>query len=229
MTFDRPRLLRCASLAAWAAFFIYLIVSNERLRYIGPRTQWVIEFGAIVLSVAALAHLPFLRSGHPREASRKDGLGALVVIAPILLTVVVPAPELGSLAASRKSGTTGLTSAIAFAPPSGDREVSFIDFHYANLSEDYATQAGLADGMPLELTGFITHEGGVGLQLTRFYISCCAADAIPYSVPLDAGGDDFPDDTWLRVEGTVRRTADRYVLEAEEITEIETPEDPYLS
>lgn len=229
MSWDQPRLLRCAGLGAWAAFFIYLIVSNERLRYIGPRTQWVIEFGAIVLSVATLAHIPFLRTTKARAASRRDGLGVLVILAPILLTIVVPAPELGSLAASRKAGTTGLTSAIAFAPPSGDREVSFIDIHYANLSEDYAAQTGVADGRPLSLTGFVTHEGGVGLQLTRFYISCCAADAIPYSVALDAGGSDFPDDTWLRVDGTIRQTAEGFVLEVERLTEVETPDNPYLS
>lgn len=229
MKLDQPRVVRCVSLAAWAAFFVYLIVSNERLRYIGPRTQWVIEFGAIVLTLAAIAHLPFLRSERGRTVTRSEGLWLVVVLVPILFTIIAPAPELGSLAASRKSGTTGLTSAIAFAPPSGDREVSFIDIHYANLSEDYAAQTGVTDGRELDLTGFVTHEGGVGLKLTRFYISCCAADTIPYSVALDAGGTDFPDDTWLRVKGTIRQTAAGFVLEAETITEIDTPEDPYLS
>lgn len=228
MSLDGRRAGRAAVMFAWAAFFVYLWVSGDQVRYIGPRTRWVVPFGAITLTAASLAHLPFLRGGAGARLKRSDVVALLVTILPIALVVMVPAPELGSLAAARKGGTTGLASAVAFAPPSaGGREVSFIDVHYAGLSAEYAANASIEEGRPLELTGFVTHDGGT-LRLTRFYISCCAADAIPYSVTLQANAD-FPDDTWLRVAGELVRTSDGFALQVTELEEVEPPEDPYLS
>jgi uncharacterized repeat protein (TIGR03943 family) len=231
MTWDQRRCLRALLSGMWAAFFIYLWWSNEQVRYIGPRTLWVIPFGAISLSLATIAHFPFLRSREPTAVRRSELVGAIITILPIALVVMAPAPELGSLAASKKSGTTGLASAIAFAPPvDGGRDVSFIDVHYAGLSEEYALSAGIVDGRPLTLTGFVTHDDNASsFRLTRFYVSCCAADAIPYSVTIDAAGRDFPDDTWMRVEGTLRPSETGFILEAERIEELESPKDPYLS
>lgn len=231
MRLDQRRFARFLVLTTWAVFFTYLQVTKESLRYIGPRTSWVVPFGAIVLTLAALAHLPVLRRREKQPLRLGEMAGLIVTILPILIVVMAPAPELGSLAASRKGGTTGLATALSFAPPSGDREASFIDVHYANLSEDYAAQTGIADGRPMDLTGFVTHDGEVEtFRLTRFYISCCAADAIPYSVTIIPPEDeDFDDDTWLHVEGLLRKTDDGYVLEAEDIEETVAPETPYLS
>lgn len=222
---------RALVIAGWAAFFIYLWASGEQVRFIGPRTQWVVPFGALTLTLAAIAHLFILRSKRPVPLRRSELLGAFVTMLPIAALLMAPAPELGALAASRKSGTTGLASAAAFAPPAGDRPVSFIDVHYAELSEDYAASAGIVDGRPLELVGFVSGSDEPGtFQLTRFYISCCAADAIPYSVTiLPADGESFDDDTWLRVDGELVAREGGYALQAESIDTVHAPKNPYLS
>jgi uncharacterized repeat protein (TIGR03943 family) len=226
-----PRLVaRASMLAIWAGFFVYLRISGEATRYIGPRTSWVVPFGAIALSAAALLHLRFLTSEEPNRLTKRESLWLAVTILPIVLALMIPDAQLGAQAASRKTVGGGLADAIAYAPPgAGERELSFIDFHYANLSEDYGAAAGLFEGRPLELTGFVTHLGTTpGFRLTRFYISCCAADAVPYSVAI-VHNQDFPDDTWLTVTGVVTRTADGLALEATGIKEIEPPREPYLS
>ena len=40
---------RTLVLAAWAALFAVLWAADEGQRYLGPRTQWVIPFGALAL------------------------------------------------------------------------------------------------------------------------------------------------------------------------------------
>ena len=94
--------LRAIGLSAWCAFFVWLWVSGEMVRYLGPRTYWVIPFGAITLGIVAVAHIPLLgRAG--ASAGRRE-LGALaMILAPILLVVAVPSPQLGTLAASRRT------------------------------------------------------------------------------------------------------------------------------
>lgn len=47
--------LRVFVLAAWTAFFVWLIASDEMYRYVGPRTYWVIWFGAGALGSHSLA------------------------------------------------------------------------------------------------------------------------------------------------------------------------------
>ena len=228
---DPHNLARAAVIGAWALFFTYLLVTGEVARYLGPRTRWVVPFGMIVLGIAAVAQVGALRSRAPRRLSVSQALAYAVVVLPLAAVVVVPAGELGSLAAAKKAPGTGLASALAFAPPApGERALSQIDVHYASQAEDYAREAGIVDGMPLELTGFVTHGDGpaADFRLTRFYISCCAADAVPYSVSVDAAGRDFPDDTWLRVAGTLVVADAGLVLESELIEEIESPRDPYL-
>ena len=46
---NRVGFARMVVLALWSAFFAWLLVSGEVYRYIGPRTRWVVVFGAVML------------------------------------------------------------------------------------------------------------------------------------------------------------------------------------
>ena len=231
------RAIRSLALLVWAGFFCYLWFSGEVYRYLGPRTLWVVPFGAVTLAVAAVAHLPSLLTKEPGERLSPRQLGALVaIVAPVVTVMVVPRPELGALAAARKSTGAAVGVAGSFITPVPDArgELSFIDVHYAESSEEYAATMGITDGTKLELTGFVTHGPELPpehFELTRFYISCCAADALPYSVAVEPTADarDFPDDTWLEVSGFLEKQGDRWVLVASRLRETREPKDPYLS
>ncbi len=75
--------------------------------------------------------------------------------------------------------------------------------------------------------------GTVGLY--RFVIVCCAADAIPVQVVLrSADAARLPNDGWVRVEGTVGSVdaadgAAVAVVNADRVTTIAAPSNPYLS
>ena len=43
------RSIRALALVAWASVFAWLWITGESVRYLGPRTQWVVPVGAIWL------------------------------------------------------------------------------------------------------------------------------------------------------------------------------------
>jgi uncharacterized repeat protein (TIGR03943 family) len=230
---DHRSAARGITLACWAAFFAWLHLSGEKTRYLGPRTYWVVVFGAAVLGAAALAHLIPSKRTVPRALEARDLAGIAALLVPLLAVAAVPSAQLGALAASRKSAGAGAAAVGAIAPPApaAGAPPSFVDVHYASQSGSYAAEAGIAEGMEVELTGFVTHsrdlpEGTLGL--TRFQISCCAADAVPYTVPVVMDPASRSDDTWLRVTGRLARRGGVYVLDPVATEVVEAPADPYL-
>lgn len=227
---DRRRALRGAVLLCWSGFFGWLWLGGEMTRYLGPRTYWVVIFGALSLGAAAIAHLVWLRgSAGAAPITSSDALGALVLVIPLVAVLLVPNARLGAQAASRKASAGGLAAASLLPVPEPDGEISFIDLHYAMESAEYAASAGVIEGAEVELTGFVTYAPSGQLQLTRFYVSCCAADAIPYSAALQ--GDDargWKEDVWLNLEGTVSGRGDGLHVEVTSAREVEAPDDPYL-
>lgn len=228
MSFTK-RWVMAATLFGWGAFLLWMALSNTMARFLGPRTYWVAWFGATTLLVSGLTtgwHA--LRSTGPR-AGRADWAGVLLLVLPIALVLAMPTPQLGAQAASRKAVGVGALSSFV-PPPTGSEEIGLEEIHYAGMSREYADQVGIVEGAEVELTGFVTHPKSVTMgtfALTRFYISCCAADAVPYSVAIQAD-EDLIDDTWLRVSGTLQRDGEGFVVVPADIRPIEEPSTPYL-
>lgn len=218
-------------MVVWGAFLLWIAASGAMTRFLGPRTYWVAWFGAAGLLIAGVfTTLQAVRSRGPR-ARGADAMGVAVLLAPLLLVAALPAPRLGAQAASRKASAVGALASFV-PPPRSDGRVGLEEIHYASISLEYADSVGITDGLDVSLIGFVTHPKrapeGV-FAVTRFYISCCAADAVPYSVVVDPGtSPDLPDDTWIRVEGTLARTPDGFIVNASEITQIDEPDSPYL-
>lgn len=226
---DGRRALRGSVLALWAVFFGWLWLTGEVTRYLGPRTYWVVVFGCMTLTLAALGHLWGVR-GRPSAPTRADLGGALLLLLPLLAVIVIPDAQLGAQAASRKASTGGFAAAALIPLPDPGGEISFREIDYSSESDEYAASAGVVDGLSVELTGFVTHpeEGQATFSLTRFYVSCCAADAIPYSVPVEATRGDRPNDSWATVAGRLRRTDSGFILDATRVEPAAPPRDPYL-
>ena len=100
--------------------------------------------------------------------------------------------------------------------------------------------SGSLDGVPVRLEGLVVNDPSVpdGFILTRFLVSCCAADGIPLQVTLH-GTPTLADDTWV-IADVIWRPPDtpyreqegEWVVEADaiEITVVEdAPNDPYES
>jgi uncharacterized repeat protein (TIGR03943 family) len=233
MRLDVGRMLRLIVLTAWAVFFVYLAVSGEMARYLGPRTYWVVFFGATVLVAVAIGHVAVPPSASRGVPSVRESMATLALLVPLMAVWIVPNADLGALAAANRGQLGGATSASSLIPTPDGGELSFIDIHFANESDSYAVGAGASSGVAVDLTGFVSEpfEGsGDTFRLSRFYVSCCAADAIPYSVAVRTSepGRQFAEDAWLRVTGTLERTNDGFLVAAEHIRPVEEPDDPYL-
>ncbi|MEN9280134.1 MAG: TIGR03943 family protein, partial [Gloeomargarita sp. DG_1_4_bins_134] len=71
--------------------------------------------------------------------------------------------------------------------------------------------------------------------IARFVVTCCAADAYPVGMPVDLPSGDakqYPADTWLEIRGKMGtgqvKGQRRLVLQAEQVTPIQPPANPYL-
>jgi uncharacterized repeat protein (TIGR03943 family) len=161
------------------------------------------------------------RHGHPPYGPR---VAWLLALPPLALVLIAP-PALGTFAASRQpirpppvihpgpSGPTGPAAAGSdlfppLIPPRDGTAVPMALGEY--LARDYQEPYTLA-GVRIRLVGFVTpqHGGRDGYLLTRFAISCCAADATALRVAIRGDRVVRAPDSWLEVEGRwQQRTGD---------------------
>ena len=224
------RIARGGVLGLWAVFFLVLWASGTSGRYLGPRTQWIVPFGAVVLALATIAYaygyLRARRSGPTLTLREAASLFALLV--PLAAVSLVPHAALGSYAASRKGG-------IGFAfvrphAPAKPSEASFLDIRIAEGDSGFADQAGIKNGVRVRLLGFVVGTKGMPpgtFELARFYIACCIADAEAVGVPV--AGRSYKPNTWLAVSGTLERRGKRFVVTPDKLNRVRAPKQPYLS
>jgi uncharacterized repeat protein (TIGR03943 family) len=234
VTVDARR-ARAAMLAIWATVFGVLWVTDSSDRYLGPRTQWVVPFGALALGVAALAYGAAMRGSAERlPLTRREAGGLAVFLAPVIAVLLFPHAELGSFAASRKASGSVFLSAKP-PVPSSPGDVTFLDLRIAEGDPEFALESGIRNGIRVQLVGLVTSRDAdeSSFELSRFYISCCIADAVAVGVPVMAtekpGERAIRPDDWLSVTGVLARRGKRFVLEADAIRAVAKPAHPYRS
>lgn len=93
-------------------------------------------------------------------------------------------------------------------------------------------------GQAVKLKGFAFHPENLPAQyflITRFTITCCAADAYPVSLPVKLRQGDrrnYPVDQWFEVEGvmmteTLTDGHRQLVIDASSVRPVEEPDNPY--
>jgi len=196
---------------ALGAVALRLGLTDAHLAYIQPAMGPALAVAGAVLAV--LGGVILLRR---HEGGRNDsglhghahGGGSRIgwlLVAPILAIAVVAPSPLGAFAANR-APTTLPTPARNFGPlqaaTNGAVDLSLTEF----VGRARYGQGQSLEGVPVRLIGFSTTDArGDGFLLTRFVISCCAADARPVRVAIRGGQPPWPaPDTWLEVTGTWR-------------------------
>jgi uncharacterized repeat protein (TIGR03943 family) len=162
---------------------------------------------------------------------------AWMLVLPLLALLLIAPPPLGAFAAGRQSARPPVTTQTAF-PPLPDTEAGAVPLSMSEyvFRALYDRDASL-EGARLRLTGFVTHdEDAEGYLLTRFMVSCCAADGQAISVEILDDGARPPPDTWLEIEGRWEARAGHEpgtlsteppLLVAESVRQIEAPTQPY--
>lgn len=250
-----------------AVLLLRLSLTDEFLSYVKPVMQPFLVVAGLILAVVALA--PFLSGtrraspvdaeGSPLDLMPSDpghdpGHGdggdhgpphlAWLLVIPIATAFIVAPGSLGSFAAERGASWVPQTPTVdsGWPPPmrspvEGAYEVGLND---VNIRAYYDEAASLQD-KPLRLVGFVRSDPDAPGEflLTRFMVSCCAADAVPVSVRVTgAEGPLPPDESWVEVEGTWVPNAldpawegiddtDWATVEATTIIPIAEPREPY--
>jgi uncharacterized repeat protein (TIGR03943 family) len=232
MKVDWTRGLRAAGLVAWAAFFDYLWLSGRSVDYVGPRTTWVVVFGAVALTAASVLYVSGLLTRQETARPSVKELGRLVIIvSPIALAATAPSVTLGAQAVDQKRTADGATSLARLEAYDGT--IRLYELSAASYNPQWAAERGIAHGLLVEIDGFVSkvYEDG-RIELSRFLASCCAADAVPYSVDitLPEGTAGLKKNDWLQVRGQIVEIPDgkrRFAVTADEVESIERPVDAY--
>ena len=229
------RSVRAVGLVAWGALFGWLWLSGESVRYLGPRTQWVVPVGAIGLTLAAIGYLHATRNAPSSRVRPLELLGVAALVAPILAAATLAHAQLGSLAASNKLSSRGIDpSALARLAAKDAHGIGFLQLNAAGRDADLSRALGLSPGTPVRLVGFASSEPrrGAPFELSRFYITCCIADAVPVGVHVDPGDVarlKAHKNDWLDVTGVLTRGHREWIVRAVRAQHVDAPSNPYLS
>jgi putative membrane protein len=229
--------VRTLVLVTWSGFLAWLWLTGETLRYLGPRTQWLVPFGAVALAGAAFVYARGPRRAEPparlslREAA---GYGALVL--PLVTGLLLANTQLGSLAASKKLTARGIDpSALAELASRDASQLSFLQVRVAAEDGGFANEFGIHPGRAVRLLGFVSKppkHAGAPFELARFYITCCVADSVPVGVtiePADPRPPPVARDDWLTASGELVRRGKTLRLRATRLERVNPPPHPYLS
>jgi uncharacterized repeat protein (TIGR03943 family) len=233
------RLGRVLALAVWSALFAALWATDRTAHYLGPKTSWVVPFGAVLTGAAAVVLAFRGRSG--TALARREAWGLAVVLAPVVAVLAAPHAQLGAAAAERRATLSSPAGRPIGARPSAGHLVAphgpvlegTAMFAYIMAAQGPVPQPGTEPGVRVRLVGFAMRPPGTpsGLfQVARFTINCCVADASVVSVTVDPVSRAVPArDSWVVVGGSLQRLGSALVLRADSIREVQPPAHPYLS
>ena len=195
-----------------------ITITGVYTRYVKPSLlPWLAAVAVllIVLALSAIVRAP--RRGrddktgsdeHTGHAHRR-GIGWLIAVPVLLLAFVVP-PALGAQAAAPIAITLSpneLRQPFPSLPAARAPEVSLKEV----MKRVALDSAGTLNSRLITIVGF-TLKADSGTDLARITIFCCAADAqlgpLHLRGPAAAAAAELPDNTWIRVEGTIAPPGD---------------------
>lgn len=204
------RAVQIILLAAVLGVLLRLLVRGEYVYYVKPSLLPALIASAVVLALMIVfvakdawtaADEEHDHAGHGHGAdgghAHAEPRAALLLALPLLVVLTVAPAPLGAFSATRGSGGTA-PAAQSFAPlpAGGPVELAVPDFVDRARSDGGSTLIG----REVRLVGFVTPNPDGPWWLTRFVVSCCAADATAYRV-LARGGPPLEADTWVALTG----------------------------
>ena len=225
--------LAAAVLGGWAGLFWWLLATERTALYLSSRTDWVVPLGAVLLSLAFAGRLAYARVRAPRPIEPRAALGAALVLVPVVIVLALPPAALGSYAAGRRSSLGGTAAFGSSTEDIASGTVTLADVAGALRSRDGMKALVARAGTEVEFVGFVARTRDMPADeflLTRFLISCCAADALSLQVrvvgapPVDVASDD-----WVRVTGKMYPLGREVLVDATNVARVARPTHPYLN
>lgn len=232
------------AIASWGILMLRYWLTGKLNLLIHPDYFWLVITGGLgLLVVSGLKALELLR----RRRLRATATQHITLFSPgfssaLLLTAAIVGllftPRVFASQTALQRGVTDSLGATRSQPQafraSGRTEArSLLD--WVRTLNVYP-EPDAYTGQKVKLHGFVIHPPELPqeyLLLSRFVITCCAADAYPVGLPvkLTASRQAYPPDTWLEVEGkmiTENLEGKRQLtIQANSLKQISEPQNPY--
>ena len=234
-------------LLALCIFFASKLASGKLTYYINLRFIPLTIFGIIFLAVLAQTLFTEIKRSHKlADAQEEDhdhddhapaSANLWFMLVPLLIGVLIPARPLDSSAFATKGFNTNTplvsadSSAQLFETDSEERNV----LDWIKLF-NFETDLSPFIGQKASVIGFVYFDESLGenqFYVSRFVISCCAADGFAIAMVGEwPQASALKQDSWVLVKGTVQSITlhDRAVpmIQAESVQAVPVPEQPYL-
>ncbi len=235
------------AIAAWGVLLLYYWLSEKLFLLIHPNyIGLTVAAGVFLLLVSGLKGLFLLRSSRSRRASTPmqhmslfpPGLGSLLLLAVAIAGLLITPRAFASQTALDRGVTDAITltrvKPQSFRASTRTEDKSLID--WIRTLQVYP-EPDAYTGQKAKVQGFVVYPPNLSenyLLLTRFVITCCAADAYPVSLPVKLMKGDrksYSPDSWLEIEGQMlTETLDnkrQLTLQATSLKSIPEPKNPY--
>lgn len=218
------------SMVAWAATLGFLIYDDNYQFFLAPKFGFLIAAGLVLSAVFAVS---FAGAGIYKDADHT--VKGLTLILPILFICSAGDSTLGNFALSKRTITPLETTASgmqpsgpplsAESPETADSDVPLVSF--SSLIRKWENY----DGRRIRVEGMFanTVSGNDSFSVVfRYFISCCAADAMPVGVFMASQGDaGIKDNDWVMADGRVKyRQIDGYDVIFMEVENLEKKKKP---
>lgn len=160
----------------------------------------------------------------------------VLLLSPLFVLMLVPAAPLGAFAAN--NGAANAIPDLQVYDPLPAATDGAVDVVLPEIIGRTLVEPEGIEGVDVRTIGFVVpdEEQPGSYLLSRFTVGCCAVDAAPFQLRVDAGTADVPArEQWvevvLRFDGAVEETEDgekRPVLELLEQQLIDEPDIPYV-
>ena len=188
-----------------------ITVTGVYTRYVKPSIlPWLATVAVLLIVLAVSAILRDLRrrgddgTGVDEHPGHRRGIAWLIAVPIVLLAFVVP-PALGAQAAAPLTVTLSPNELRQPFPPLPAERAPEVSLKEV-MKRVALDSAGTLNSRLISVVGFTLKSAG-GTDLARITIFCCAADAQLGRLHLRGAeavaAEELPDNTWIRVEGTV--------------------------
>lgn len=228
-------------------FFVFKAVNGQLTWYINARFVPLTIFGMIFLAVLAQAVFTEIRRSrkheqeHPEHHHEHDhapsAVSLWVMLVPLAIGLLIPARPLDSSAFSTKGFNTSAplvssdSSVSIFETESEERNIlQWLKlFNYQDDITEFI-------GQKASVVGFVYFDDQLETDqffVSRFVVSCCAADGFAIAMPVRwSGSAALKQDSWIIVRGSIesielegRRVP---LIAAESVEATDIPAQPYL-
>lgn len=238
------------ALSVWSAMLFRYWFGGKLLLLLHPDYAWLSNTAAVLLALlAAYRLLGIFRamSNLPDRNKQAEGhvtllprnISSMILLGVAVFGLIYTPRAFASQTATQRGIADTLTLTRAqpqrFARAAAPEERTVID--WIRLINVYP-EPDAYEGDAVQLEGFVFYPEGWPegyLMVSRFVLTCCAADAYPVGLPLvlpeGSNAADYPADSWLSVTGNMMtETLDgrrQVAIAPTEILQIEEPKNPY--